>query len=75
MAILILTIFMSSKFSKKLTSFGESFLLVYQSDLARLNETVNVQLPEYEKDKRELERIMRYHRSAIEDADRQIKIL
>ena len=66
---------MSSKFSEKLTSFGESFLLVYQSDLAKLNEAVNVQLPEYEKDKRESERIRRYHMSAGEDADRQIKIL
>ena len=53
LAILILTIVMSSKFSQKLTNFGECFLLVYQSDLTRLNQTVNVELAEYEKDKRE----------------------
>ena len=74
-AILILTIYMSRKFSDKLTSFGESFLLVYQSDLARLNETVNLQLPRYAKDKRESERVIKYHQSAREDADRQIKII
>ena len=50
LAILILTTYMSAKFSQPLTNFGQSFLLVYQGDLARLSEAVNVHAAGYARD-------------------------
>ena len=69
-AILILTIYMSGKFSQPLTNFGESFLLVYQGDLAHLSDTVNVHRVEYARAARGAARADKYHKEASKDAER-----
>lgn len=70
LAILVLTVYMSKKFSEPLTSLGQNFLLVYQSDLKRLTNIVNVRMPEFERDARAKRRAIKFQEEAVKDADR-----